>query len=124
MFVTQSNVDANQPSFVLQPVARRNIQKVSHLLAADLRRQILNGELAADQQLPPEADLTTQLQISRDTLREALRILESQQLVEIRRGRGGGAVVRRPGLEAVGRYVALLLQLRRTTLATSKRPGR
>jgi DNA-binding FadR family transcriptional regulator len=116
MFVTQSNVDANQPSFVLQPVARRNIQKVSHLLAADLRRQILNGELAADQQLPPEADLTTQLQISRDTLREALRILESQQLVEIRRGRGGGAVVRRPGLEAVGRYVALLLQLRRTTL--------
>jgi DNA-binding FadR family transcriptional regulator len=114
--VTQSNVDANQPSLVLQPVARRNIQKVSHLLAADLRRRILIGELAADQLLPPEADLTTQLQISRDTLREALRILESQQLVEIRRGRGGGAVVRRPGLEAVGRYVALLLQLRRTTL--------
>ena len=46
-----------------------------------------------------------------------MRILESQQLVEIRRGRGGGAVVRKPGLEAVGRYVALLLQLRKTTLA-------
>ena len=45
-----------------------------------------------------------------------LRILESQQLLEIRRGRGGGAVVRRPGLEAVSRYVALLLQLRSTTL--------
>jgi DNA-binding FadR family transcriptional regulator len=115
--VTQSNVDTDQPSGVLRPVARRNIQKVSHLLAADLRRQILNGDLAADQQLPPEADLTTQLQISRETLREALRILESQQLIEIRRGRGGGAVVRRPGLEAVGRYVGLLLQLRRTTLA-------
>ena len=96
---------------------RRNTQKVSHLLAADLRHQILNGQLAADQQLPPEAELTVQLQISRETLREALRILESQQLVEIRRGRGGGAVVRRPGLESVGRYVALLLQLRRTTLA-------
>jgi DNA-binding GntR family transcriptional regulator len=59
--VTQSNAHANKPSFVFQPVARRNIQKVSHLLAADLRRQILNGELAADQQLPPEADLTSQL---------------------------------------------------------------
>ena len=46
-----------------------------------------------------------------------LRILESQQLLEVKRGRGGGAVVRRPGLQAVGRYVALLLQLRRTTLA-------
>ena len=96
---------------------RRNTQKVSHLLAADLRHQILNGQLAADQQLPPEAELTAQLQVSRETLREALRILESQQLVEVRRGRGGGAVVRRPGLESVGRYVALLLQLRRTTLA-------
>ena len=96
---------------------RRNTQKVSHLLAGDLRRQILTGQLAADQQLPPEADLTAQLQISRETLREALRILESQQLVEIKRGRGGGAVVRRPGLDAVARYVALLLQLRRTTLA-------
>lgn len=96
---------------------RRNAQKVSHLLAADLRHQILNGQLAADQQLPPEAEFTARLRVSRDTLREALRILESQQLVEVRRGRGGGAVVRRPGLEAVGRYVALLLQLRRTTLA-------
>ncbi len=102
---------------VWRAMPRRNTQKVSHLLAADLRRQILKGQLAADQQLPPEADLTARLQISRETLREALRILESQQLVEIRRGRGGGAVVRRPGVEAVGRYVALLLQLRKTTLA-------
>ncbi|MBV9512827.1 MAG: FadR family transcriptional regulator, partial [Mycobacteriaceae bacterium] len=100
----------------LRPIAHRNTQKISHLLAADLRRQILDGQLAADQQLPPESDLTARLQISRETLREALRILESQQLVEIRRGRGGGAVVRRPGLDAVGRYVALLLQLRNTTL--------
>lgn len=102
---------------VWRALPRRNTQKVSHLLAADLRRQILNGELAADQQLPPEPELTAQLRISRETLREALRILESQQLVEIKRGRGGGAVVRRPGLDSVGRYVALLLQLRRTTLA-------
>lgn len=102
---------------VFRALPRRNTQKVSHLLAGDIRRQILTGQLAADQQLPPEADLTAQLQISRETLREALRILESQQLVEIKRGRGGGAVVRRPGLDAVARYVALLLQLRKTTLA-------
>ncbi|MFN8033337.1 MAG: GntR family transcriptional regulator [Mycobacterium sp.] len=100
-----------------RPMPRRSPQKVSHLLAADLRRQILSGELEADQQLPPEPELIARLQISRDTLREALRILESQQLLEVKRGRGGGAVVRRPGLQAAARYVALLLQLRRTTLA-------
>ncbi|KUH67669.1 GntR family transcriptional regulator [Mycolicibacterium novocastrense] len=113
--VTPVPMDGGDP--VWRALPRRNTRKVSHLLADDLRRQILSGQLAADQQLPPEADLTAQLQISRETLREALRILESQQLVEIRRGRGGGAVVRRPGLDAVARYVALLLQLRKTTLA-------
>lgn len=98
-------------------MASRNRHKTSHLLAADVRRQILGGELAADQQLPPESELTARFRVSRDTLREALRILESESLLEVRRGRGGGAVVRRPGIESVGRYVALLLQLRKTTLA-------
>lgn len=95
----------------------RNMHKLSHLLAGDLRRRILSGDVAADQRLPPEAELMARLQVSRDTLREALRILESQSLLEMRQGRGGGAIVRRPGIEAVGLYVALLLQLRKTTLA-------
>jgi DNA-binding FadR family transcriptional regulator len=96
---------------------RRAPPKVSHLLAVDLRHMILTGELAADQRLPPEAELAAAFSVSKETLREALRILESQSLVEVRRGRGGGPVVRRPGIDAVSRYVALLLQLRRATLA-------
>lgn len=98
-------------------LTRRNTRKVSHLLADDLRRQILTGGLAADERLPTEADLMAQFEVSRDTLREALRILESQSLLEVRRGRGGGAVVRRPGLDAVSRYVGMLLQLRGATLS-------
>jgi DNA-binding FadR family transcriptional regulator len=98
-------------------LARRTPPKVSHLVAADLRHMILTGELAEDQRLPPEAELATACSVSKETLREALRILESQSLLEIRRGRGGGPVVRRPGIDAVSRYVALLLQLRQATLA-------
>ena len=103
---------------------RRNTQKVSHLLAADLRRQILNGQFVADQQLPPEPELIARLQVSRETLREALRILESQQLVEIKRGRGGGAVVRRPGLEAWAGTSRCCCSSARRLWPTSKRPGR
>jgi DNA-binding FadR family transcriptional regulator len=115
--VAQSNPEIYDASKGLIPIERPNTQKASHLLAADLRRQILNGQLPVNQQLPSEAELISRLHISRDVLREALRILESQQLIEVRRGRGGGAVVRRPGLAAVARYVGLLLQLRKTTLA-------
>ncbi len=56
------------------------------------------------------------LDVSRDTLRGALRMLESESLIYIRRGRNGGAVVRRPDLRAIGRYIALLLQTRGVTL--------
>ncbi|HET6950297.1 MAG TPA: GntR family transcriptional regulator [Acidimicrobiales bacterium] len=101
----------------LAGLTRRSPPKVSHLLAVDLRHKILTGELAADQRLPPEAELAAAFSVSRETLREALRILESQSLLVIRHGRGGGPVVRRPGIDAVSRYVALLLQLRRATLA-------
>lgn len=99
------------------PPHRRRTRKTAHILADGLRRQILSGELEVGRRLPAEAELIATLEVSRDTLREALRILESQSLIEIRRGRGGGAVVRRPGLGSVGRYVALLLQVRHATLA-------
>ncbi|MQY31252.1 FadR/GntR family transcriptional regulator [Nocardia aurantia] len=95
----------------------RPARKTAHVLAAGLRRQILNGALEVGHRLPPETELSVTLDVSRETLREALRILESQSLVEMRRGRGGGAVVRRPDPVAAGRYVALLLQVRGTTAA-------
>jgi DNA-binding FadR family transcriptional regulator len=115
--VAQRSPGWGAPDAARPAMPGRNTHKVSHLLATDLRRQILSGELAVDEKLPAEPELMARLQVSRDTLREALRILESQSLLEVRRGRGGGAVVRQPGLEAVGRYVALLLQLRKATLA-------
>ncbi|MCL2584950.1 MAG: GntR family transcriptional regulator [Streptosporangiales bacterium] len=98
------------------PRYQRRTSKTSHVIAASLRRQILSGELAVGQRLPSEAELTHVFEISRETLREALRVLESESLVEIRRGRGGGAVVRQPDLSSVGRYVALLLQVDHATL--------
>ena len=94
----------------------RNGGKMSHLVAGELRRQIVRGQIAPGDTLPSEAELIKVLDVSRDTLREALRMLESESLIYIRRGRHGGAVVRRADLRAVARYVALLLQIRQATL--------
>ena len=93
-----------------------NGRKLSHLIAHDLRGMILRGELSEGQALPPETDLLRAFEVSRDTLREALRILESEALIEIRRGRRGGAVVQRPRSGSVTRYVSLLLQVRGTSV--------
>ncbi len=99
-------------------MTRRNASaKKAHEVVADqLRQRIVNGELAAGDRLPPEDELTVQFGIARTTLREALRVLESQGLIAIRRGRGGGPVVTHPDLAPAATALAVSLQLQRTTV--------
>jgi DNA-binding FadR family transcriptional regulator len=92
------------------------VPKISELIAARLREQIIRGELHPGDILPPENELTTQFGISRPTLREAFRILESENLLAIRRGSRGGPRVLAPDPEVASRYAGLILQYRGTGL--------
>ena len=56
------------------------------------------------------------LGVARTTVREALRILESEGLVTVRRGPHGGARVRKPAVPMVARYIGLLLQYEGATV--------
>jgi len=85
--------------------------KTHELVARTMREQILRGELSVGQRLPPEDELTEQFGIARTTLREALRVLESQGLIVIRRGRGGGPEVTHPDLRPASSALAVALQL-------------
>src|SRR4029078_7874807 len=61
--------------------------------------------------------------VSRPSLREALRVLETEGLVRIRRGNVGGAVVRRPGTDSAGYHLSLTLRAHQVThedLATAR----
>lgn len=53
-----------------------------------LRRIIASGELAPGQQFPPEAQLCERLQVSRGSLREAVRMLGALGVIESRHGSG------------------------------------
>lgn len=64
------------------------------LVLAQLRRSIHLGHFGAGDRLPPERELAKQLGVSRTTVREAVRVLEGEGLVEIRRGSSGGISVR------------------------------
>ncbi len=91
--------------------------KTAELVARTLRRMIVDGRLTEGDFLPHEAELMTHFGISRPTLREAVRVLESERLVEVRRGSRTGARVRLPGPEIVARPAGLLLELSGATLA-------
>ena len=90
--------------------------KAAEVVAAELRRQIVTGRLKPGDKLHPENVLTTEFEISRPTLREALRLLESESLITISRGKHGGARVSSIDLSAAARQVGVFLQLEGTTL--------
>ena len=91
--------------------------KKSELIAKELRNQIIRGDIAEGGSLPAEAELMEQFCISRPTLREALRILESDSLITIQRGAQGGAVACKPGQDLAAKHFGLVLQTRDTSVA-------
>lgn len=93
-----------------------HMPKMAELISDSLRRQIVRGELKEGEALPSEAVLMEQFRVSRPTLREAFRVLESESLITIRRGAHGGARVKGPDSRMAARYAGLILEYRGTTL--------
>lgn len=91
--------------------------KTAELVAVRLRSRIVHGELTAGDVLPTEAQLMEEFGVSRPTLREAVRILETESLIGSRRGTRGGATIMTPDIGVAARYVGLILQLQGTTVA-------
>jgi len=67
--------------------------KLTAQIVTQVRDAILTGKLQPGHRLPSEKDLLVQFGVSKHTLREALRALESMGFIEIRQGAGGGAVI-------------------------------
>jgi GntR family transcriptional regulator, transcriptional repressor for pyruvate dehydrogenase complex len=85
-------LEADVPGDLFYPVQnRRSFEQVSERI----KEAIVTGQLKPGDRLPPETELAARLEVSRQTIREALRTLEHAGLVETpRRGAGGGTVVR------------------------------
>lgn len=100
----------------LVEVGSINIPKAAELVASSLRGRIARGELEEGDPLPNEAALMEMFQVSRPTLREALRILEHDGLIAVKRGAHGGARVQALRVEPASRHAAMLLQVRGATM--------
>src|ERR1700689_949968 len=99
-----------------QSGSQLRVPKAAELLAARIRGQIIRGQLKEGDALPSEGELMETFGVSRPTLREAIRVLEMESLLRMRRGSRGGALVTAPDPTVAARAVGVLLQLRGVTL--------
>lgn len=85
--------------------------RISEEIVERVKTAIRDGRLQRGDRLPSERELTTRFGVSRMSVRDALRILESSGLIEIRVGARGGAFVRAPGSSFVGEGIANMLMM-------------
>lgn len=88
--------DATDPSAPGPLLRETGVLKLPEVVARELRRQILAEGLCDGYVIGSEPDLLARFGVSRSVLREAVRILEHHGLASMRRGIGGGLVVRTP----------------------------
>ena len=82
------------------------------MVAAALRKRIVSGAIEDGGMLPKQEDLMAEFGISLPPMREALRILETEGLITVRRGNMGGAVVHQPQAAKAAYMLGLVLESR------------
>ncbi len=80
-------------------------------IAESLREHILSGRIKVDERLPTEEELARQFGVSRPTIREALKRLAAENLIQSRRGPRGGSTVRHPHPEEISLTLSNALRL-------------
>lgn len=91
--------------------------RLAEMVSDDLREEILAGRLRQGESLPRQEDLMARFNVSGPSVREALRILETEGLVTVRRGNVGGGTVHLPTSARVAYTLALVLEAEQAPLA-------
>ena len=76
-------------------------ESLAKQIAENIREAIVKGSLKVDERLPTEEELAARFEVSRPTIREALKRFAAQHLIRSRRGPTGGTFVNRPSQDEV-----------------------
>lgn len=107
-----TNLATPERSIPITPhVTRTRPDKTAEIVARDLVRDILATGSQPGDPLDSEPAMVERYGVSRESLREALRLLEVQGLVVLKRGPGGGAFVGTIDPSNLGRTASLYYQL-------------
>ena len=81
-------------------------QGLAKQISEKIREAILEGRVRVHERLPTEEELAAKFNVSRPTIREALKRLAAQNLIRSRRGPAGGTFVNQPSQEEARLTVA------------------
>lgn len=90
--------------------------KAEHV-AQQLLERIIAAKLKLGSSFATEAELLSQFNVSRPTLRESLKLLESQGVLELRPGPGGGIIVSQPSTDLLAHGLSVFLRLHEVPFA-------
>jgi GntR family transcriptional regulator, transcriptional repressor for pyruvate dehydrogenase complex len=86
------------------------------MIASTIRQRILSGQLVDGAMLPKVEGLADEFVVSKPSIREAMRILETEGLISARRGGMGGAEVHMPTAATAAHTLGMVLQSKQSTL--------
>ena len=86
-------------------VAPVNKSSLSKQVADQLQEAIFSGTLKADDRLPTEEALSARFQVSRPTIREALKRLAAKNLIRSKRGPTGGTFVNHLNVDELSEHL-------------------
>jgi DNA-binding FadR family transcriptional regulator len=98
----------NRTKNIFKPLKKELLAKE---VEAQIRESIVSGKFNLGDKLPPERELVEQFQVSRVTVREALRSIENLGLINIRRGGQAGAYVSTPDASPITRSFQNLVEM-------------
>ncbi|HEY3614790.1 MAG TPA: FadR/GntR family transcriptional regulator [Gaiellales bacterium] len=81
------------------------IRKAYEQVADQLLSMINSGELKPGDRLPSEAELAADFGVSRTTVREAMRILATRNLIQTRKGMAGGHFIVEPTVGSISEFL-------------------
>lgn len=92
--------------------SRRTFEEVS----GSIKELIFDGTLKPGDKLPSEAQLSQQFNVGRQTIREALRLLEYSGFIAIKQGGGGGPVIKDTLLSSISELFVDAFRMKKITI--------
>lgn len=110
-----SDSDPRHREAAAERLPGRRASKLAEQLTATIEADIIALGWPVGHALGSEPELMERYGVSRSIFRQAVRLLESRLVVEMRRGRGGGLFVARPDPAVLSDAVALFLRYRQVS---------